>query len=322
MLEPLRYTRDRFLETVPGEWRGLRRRRFLAFGLGTPRSGTTSLAAIFEGRYRAEREPDYARSINLLRAVREDQVRGEALCAELLGRDRRLHLELEASCFLSELTVPLQEAFPAARFILTLRDCYSWLDSILNLAIAIRISGKDRGQWFATLFRPERHRYQTADAPLQQLGLYPLDAYLSHWSRVNTHVLSTVDDERLLVVRTPELETALHQLARHLRIPAHTLSRSAAHRNRMQFKHGVLQQLDPSYLRDQCEHYCRPLMDRFFPTVRFEPRLHDKSPATELELQRLSASLAPPPPHDSNLGRVAEWLRRSGRAAVREWGRR
>ena len=47
-------------------------------------------------------------------------------------RDKALWLEMEASAFNVHVLDLLVQEFPHARFILTIRDCYSWVDSALN----------------------------------------------------------------------------------------------------------------------------------------------------------------------------------------------
>jgi hypothetical protein len=71
----------------------VQRRRFVGFGLGTPKSGTTSLASLFAQNYRAEHEAEWVDTIETLYAVYRGTMDHAAYGQELVRRDRRLWLE-------------------------------------------------------------------------------------------------------------------------------------------------------------------------------------------------------------------------------------
>src|SRR5262245_60727386 len=72
-------------------------RRFHAFGVGTPKSGTRSLAGLFERSFRAAHEPDVEPVVEMMDQMIHGRVDREGLERFFHRRDRRLRLELESS---------------------------------------------------------------------------------------------------------------------------------------------------------------------------------------------------------------------------------
>lgn len=73
----------------------LRRRRFHAYSLGAPKTGTTSIAFLFEQCYSAAHEPLHAGTMeHILGVLRGERSRNE-IKRYLRWRDRELYLEME-----------------------------------------------------------------------------------------------------------------------------------------------------------------------------------------------------------------------------------
>jgi len=100
--------------------------------VGTAKSGTHSVEAIFRENLRSADEVDSEHVIDVVLDYANGRMSREELRAYLLKRDRVLQLELDSSqlnyFFLHELV----ELFPKAKFILTIRNPYAWLDSFIN----------------------------------------------------------------------------------------------------------------------------------------------------------------------------------------------
>ncbi len=78
----------------------------------------------------------------------------------LRGLDRRMWLELNSSWINYFLLEMLIDEYPQAKFIFTIRDCYSWLDSILN-----QLLGREHGEyeyqfqrWYGDSMTREAHK--------------------------------------------------------------------------------------------------------------------------------------------------------------------
>ena len=116
---------DRSPTTLPKPARSGAPRRFHAYGVGMAKSGTHSLAAVFQN-YRAMHEPQHEQMLHAILAADQGSFSADERIEFLTGRDRKLQLEIDVSqlnyFFLPELVA----LFPAAMFILTMRDCDPW----------------------------------------------------------------------------------------------------------------------------------------------------------------------------------------------------
>ena len=65
-------------------------------------------------------------------SVARGSLQNSDLTAYIKKRDRSRYLEVDSSQVNAFLLDILLQEFSEARFILTIRDCYSWLDSIIN----------------------------------------------------------------------------------------------------------------------------------------------------------------------------------------------
>jgi hypothetical protein len=241
-------------------------RAFHAYCIGTPKSGTHSIAGLFQPRYNSVHEPEHYPLIQLLLANQPvNQIN-----KQLTKRDQHLGLELESSNLLSFFVESLVSEFTEAKFILTIRDCYSWLDSCLNHQLNAQRTEEMAFWWrYRDLcFRPEQCKHAAQEKTLAEHHLYTLDGYLSYWQRINQKILSTIPPERLLIVRTLEIEASIDKIAQFLPIPVETLNPSRSHLYRASKKFNLLWQIDRDFLEQKVEFYCRPLMTQYFPEVR------------------------------------------------------
>jgi hypothetical protein len=242
----------------------VRPRRVHAFGVGAPKSGTHSLAGMFR-RYRAAHEPE---NDLLIPAILRSDPAGPVPDADVLvrARDRRLWLELESSHLLLHLLESLVSVWPDARFILTIRDPYTWMGSALN--------GQQRkpapprwgrlGYYRFREFLPARLP-AARELPIADHTL--VDRLLLYWQLHNQMVLDLVPPERLLVVRTHELSTSADALAAFLGIPASSVDVSNAHLYKTPKKLDVLSGRRAE-IEAAVQKYCAPLMRTYFPDIR------------------------------------------------------
>ena len=151
----------------------LRPRRFHAFGVGAPKSGTHSLASVF-GRYRRRHEPERERFMQIIMARADGAVSVSRAQDQVRRLDRRKWPELNASYLNYFLLDLLLDEYPQAKFVLTIRDCYSWLDSVFN-----QLLGRTHEEfqtrfhsWYLESMSPGSH--EAGDRILAERGLWPL----------------------------------------------------------------------------------------------------------------------------------------------------
>ncbi len=185
-------------------------------------------------------------------------------------RDRRLNLEMDASHLNVHILEILVKEYPQAKFILTIRDCYSWLDSSINHRLA-RPGFSEKRMWIKQLsalrFGADRYKYTPEEKVLVDNGLYTLDSYFSWWNTHNTKVLTTVPHERLLIIKTRELTQNIPQIEQFLGITSGTLPTSARG-NVTTKKFNILSQIDKDFLKEKADLHCKELMDKYFPEVK------------------------------------------------------
>lgn len=254
----------------------LRHRKFHAYCLGLPKTGTTSIALMFRDRYRAAHEPlppsTRAWVLDRCRGVQ----RGRDMDRFLRRRDRDLYLEMESSHPVAVFVDRLVELFPRSRFILTIREPRAWLGSL----IGEQLRSRERWQrmpepgWRSRFFPALHdiccggHDFAAGERALQERGLYPLDGYLGWWKAHNERVLAAVPPERLLVQRTDGISAAADSIAGFLGVGAETLDGRRRHANRAPRSSDVLDLVDPSFLEDRIAHHCLDLWHRMTQLTR------------------------------------------------------
>lgn len=198
------------------------KRQFHAFCVGLPRSGTHSLAYIFEEHYRAEHEPLRPELIVNLVDFINGRHSKEKMRNILRYRDKRLKLDLESCHFLHHVIEILVPLFPDAKFILTIREPMSWLASEINQ------NYHTRSNKFCTVIeglRYQNHTFsQDYDALKSLPNIYPILSYLNYWKEHISRVLSAVPTERLLIVDTFQIPEEIYRIANFLDIPEDTLN--------------------------------------------------------------------------------------------------
>jgi hypothetical protein len=242
-------------------------RNFHAYCIGTSKSGTHSVAALFGKRHRAAHEPEYGELIEII-LRRSRGAAGEAELKEFISsRDRRLGLELECSHPLFHLLDVLVTEFSEAKFILTIRDCYSWLDSQINSQLSY-IETRPWQDFGDVKFAGETGRHPPEEQIFSRFGLYTLDGYLAAWAFHNQQVLTTVPRERLLVIRTPDIAREISKLAGFLGVSVTALDTGGAHSFKGGKKFDLLSKLDQEYLDEKIDKHCRPIMNTYFPELQ------------------------------------------------------
>jgi len=233
-------------------WPMLRPRRIHVYGVGAPKTGTVSLARLFE-HFRSGHERHPAESLRIIQGERSGELDREDVLRALRSRDRRRRLEVESAHFLVHLAEYLRDLYPESKFICTVRAPASWLRSIIDQCI-----NKPRQQlprpWkkiHDLAFGPPPDEYPAHEKCLGRYGLRSLDQYLGYWRWHNEQILDTIPKDRRLFVRTANLSSRLSDIASFLDVPVAHLRH--AHSHRTSEKHGVLQRIDRNYVLEKFE---------------------------------------------------------------------
>jgi hypothetical protein len=244
------------------------RRRFHAYGVGLSRTGTGSLAAIF-GRYRSAHQflrDEHEQAVQDLDAGKLSRAQMRDF---LLRRHREKVLEMDSAANNGRCVDILAEEFPSAKFILLIRDFYSWLNSEQNKLL---IRARTPEAWPKPPGSTPSPResvaaglafYQSDEAFVRRFEAL-LEVHVKEWTEVNQFILDRVPASRLLIVRTCDLSRSREKLARFVGVPPETLVENA-HMDKAPHDLRILSKVDPEMLERRVRERCGPLMDRFFP---------------------------------------------------------
>lgn len=241
--------------------------RPLLFGAGPPKSGTHSIEGIFRRNYRAGHEPRRARLIEIVLAWEYGWIDAETRRALFLEQVRGMRLEVIASHHMVHFIDLIRDELPEARVVLTVRNCYAWLDSICNHELN-RITGMRLSSLRDMRYGRGRFVHGPKEQVLRELGLYTLDGYLSYWKWHLHQVMREMPRDRLMVVRTCDLPHRIGEIADFAGVPVETLSEDRSHEYKARKKHHVLERIDRAFLEAKVARHAGELMAEYFPEIR------------------------------------------------------
>ena len=247
--------------------------RFKAYCVGMGKTGTTTMHAIFRNQYRSAHEPEARFLTKKIIAFTQGNIDQSQFTQYIKHQDRRLGLEMNSSNLNYYLIDILVNEFSNAKFILTIRDCYSWLDSIINHHL-VNLNRLKSNNWFRhdwLLLTDMRYRtdkkHVKEETILANNGLYTLDGYFSSWRESNSKILATVPEERLLIVKTAEINQSIQRIEEFLGIPVGTIPNRVRENVRSK-KTNLLSQINKDFLEEKANFHCKELMDKYFPEVK------------------------------------------------------
>ncbi len=247
-------------------WVRPERRSFHAFNVSLAKTGTRSVAGIF-ARYRSLHEyllPDTIRAV----VDREHGSRNEARFREFVHwRDGLAQLDMDSSscnCYFAD---ALAQEFHDVKLLLVIRDCFSWIDSLLNMVLFAGPLMAPRTEGYMRRFLGSRYDRELVHRPADLKRALPqmIDHGLRHWGDTNRFVLRHLPASRSLIVRTHDLNRSLPALAAFADAPVNTLRSDLVRLNGAQHRYHLLREVDPRVLIDGFEQHCHDLMREFFP---------------------------------------------------------
>lgn len=227
-----------------------RRRRRRVFCVGLAKSGTHSLAEMLAPTCKVAHEPESEDLLPLLAPVRSGAIVVGELRPFLLARDHRLRLDVEANHLLSSFVPHLLDAFPDSRYLLLVRDCRDWIDSMINDQLNLR-EWDGYARWrvvYDQYLAGENDEFVPHESMLRDLGLYPLRNYVRFWTEEVQRVTDAVPADRLLVLPTASLTIELDRLAAFVGVPRAAIAAERSHAYTARRSHDVLNSLDAGYI--------------------------------------------------------------------------
>ncbi len=218
---------------------------------------------MFARHFRSRHEAEVNQEIALLARKISGQCKTGEVAKWFIERSHRLWLECDVSHLHGYCVQEISEALPDAKFILTLREPYSWLDSSFNQTLKVPLNSHWAGLR-KQVHGPLPESYPAPEAVLQQHGLYPIASLLNRWADRIEQVTKIVPPERLLIVKTKELKASTECIAEFCGIDSRLLSAEKSHQYAATKKIGLLEGIDRSYVDALIEQRCGELVKQYF----------------------------------------------------------
>nr|WP_276570557.1 sulfotransferase [Halochromatium salexigens] len=243
------------------------KRKCRLYCVGAAKSGTHSIAGMFDQTIRSGHEPESKQIIDKIIGLSEGKLNSQEMSSYIRKRDNRLCLDVDSSQLNFFLIDYLLKEFPDAKYLLTIRDCYTWLDSFINHSLRDKAEAK----WIMLRdfrFGADKYSHSEAEMILKRNGLYTLDGYLSYWANHNKKVLKTVPRNRLMVLDTLKISQHAYEIADFAGLPRSTIQIKNSHAFKNKQKFQILRQLPENYLEEKVQEYCEPIMREIFPHIK------------------------------------------------------
>lgn len=266
----------------------LQKKYIKLYNVGVAKTGSTSLSKLFKV-YKSEHEFLFEETINHIYAYKKGEINTTQFKEFILQRDEQFNSDygLDSSTFNHFYADVLMEDFPKAKFILPIRDCYTWLESVLNMGLRFKYVLPDFIRKYMELICDFKEPFMGLglnDSFLKDNPKY-LDNILSYWRDSITRILTLIPEDRLLVIKVDELSNSIEKIADFSGVSAKILSRDGTlgeeiHRNKVKdaffigkmdvpyVKGNWFAEVDKNLLKEKFELYCKDLMSEYFPDKR------------------------------------------------------
>jgi len=250
------------------------RRRFRAYGVGPGKSGTHSLANMFQPHYRTAHEPEANRVLELLVKYKAGRATENELSEYILDKDRRLGLEMDCAGYNAFLAGHLADRFPDAKFLLTVRDCFSWANSAINQVLNNPNVADHWSAWRSAVFGPiDGCKYDVAESILHQHHMWNLESIYRAWADHYRAVLDNLPRDRMLILRTTDLYWRYGEIADFLGISPDTLTTAGSRDFLTPHDFGLLAKIDPAFVTGRAQEVCGDIMRLLYPEVGCDYRV-------------------------------------------------
>lgn len=232
------------------------------FGVGAAKTGTHSLASMFEEFVEAAHEADDADLIvRLLQRAKTGS--STAVRQYLVQRDKRRRLKIDASQVNIYLLDDLEALFPDSRYVLTTRPPLDWLRSFID--DSLRRQSMPPWPLFRDFRFGPKQGHPSEERVLADNGLYTLEGYLNYWRDAIERVRRKIPADRLLVVETSDLLKRSVEVAAFCGVGNFRPSAEKAHAFSNPERFHILSEIDRDYLVGLAERICGPLAAELFP---------------------------------------------------------
>ena len=240
-------------------------RRFHAYVVGLPKTGTVSLAGLF-GNYRSFHEFQQRETHKMIIELNQGQVSKREFSQFIRKRDFWAgFLEMDAAHFNRHYIDILAEEFPNAKFLCLIRDCYSWVNSCVNYYThpekeSLQVSELPNGMPFDLPMGASSEKEEL----VINFQKY-IDVPLMFWTTEYKKMLEKLPPDRSMIIKTDEISGKAEEIARILNVSYNSLITEQSHLNKAEYGVDILRSLDKGFLEAKFKEHCSDLMEKFFP---------------------------------------------------------
>lgn len=241
--------------------------KFKCYRVGLLQSGSKSTTLMFDKNYRSRNEFMGLKSCEVIVGYLQNRLPRKKFRDFVLERDCQGHLELDSAFFLHYFLDILIEHFGFSKVIFNIRDCYSWLNCVINFVLNHRLQNR---QFFSMIQFGVTQCFARDKPGMIKKMPQLINRMLAFWSTENQRILEILPTGRSLVVRTHEIYEKIDDIANFMEIPVESLDRESTLAFPKEIDHGVLHQLDYHFLKAMFDEYCTPLMEKYFPNYTLD----------------------------------------------------
>jgi hypothetical protein len=230
------------------------------------------MASIWGNQLKCAHEPNGNELLKIIINKLEKSIDHQAFEIAVVAFINAQNLDVNSSGINFFILDVLLKKFPRAKYILTIRDPYSWLDSLINHSMFKPCSDN----WTKLRdyrFRPDLYTHPPEERILKDNNLYTLDGYLKYWNHHNKTIIDNVPEKKLLILRTDQIQQNLDRLARFAGLKDSSKMVSNCHVFPARQKFDILSQINPVYLNRKIEEHCGALMRAYFPEINTHQEL-------------------------------------------------
>jgi hypothetical protein len=266
--------------------------------MGAAKTGTHSLARMFEKAVGAKHEPGAEDLMRLIVARQRDEMSRKAFrraVADVVAQQNLIFNVSQINGFIAGLLIDL---YPNAKFVLTVRDCESWLRSLINHFLTRPLRPQSAWKAFRDIRFDTVESVKPIEQPLADRASYSLEGYLSYWLMHNRRVIRKIPAEQLFVVATDSLPREGRAISEFLGIDPASVTIERAHEYTGKYIESPLDTIDGAYVREQFQSYTNRLIESA------NPLLNEANRARLAEATVL-------PGEERSITDVERWSRRS-----------
>lgn len=182
------------------------------FSVGLFRSGTTTMWEMFARSFRADHEFQVQEEMDVFERRLKDSITDDEARAFIRERDAAKPLDLDSCGAHFGVLDILADEYPEAKFILTLRDVYSWMNSCVGKMQQDFVGGW--GSRAGTMvncfnFLPDGGLFLEDRSQSKMC----LEQMMKLWTWHTRRIQGLVPADRLLIVKTEELSQSVERIA-------------------------------------------------------------------------------------------------------------